>query len=207
MDVLARGQADAMLAIGADTLTEAVIDGYRAIGSVAPDGYALSEAGVALLLERHAGADKRGARILAEVLGYGIASDGLGVGRWDLDGRGLERSMRLALTQAGLEPAEIATVWSAQSGLKLADLAEQRALARFFGEGGGPEILAPRMLVGEPMGVGAPLSAVLAIEGWTRGEYPGPALITSSSLGGTHFSIVLGPPAAPNHGAAKQGAS
>ncbi len=200
VDVLARGQADAMLAIGADTLTEAVIDGYRAIGSVAPDGYALSEAGIALTLERRAEADQRGARVLAEVLGYGIASDGLGVGRWDLDGRGLERSVRLALEQAGLEPTEIVTVWSSQSGLKLADMAEQRALARLFGEGGGPEILAPRMLTGEPMGVGAPLSTALAIEGWTRGEYPGPALITSSSLGGTHFSIVLRPVAAAEQG-------
>ena len=191
-DVLARGQADAMLAIGADTLTPAVIDAYRAIGSAHPDGFALSEAGVALLLERHAHADRRGARALAEVLGYGIAGDGLGVGRWDREGRGAERSMRLALERAGLEPADVATVWSSQSGLESADLAERQALARVFGAGDRPGILAPRMILGEPMGAGAPLSAALAAEGWTRGERPGPALVTSSSLGGTHFSIILG---------------
>jgi 3-oxoacyl-[acyl-carrier-protein] synthase II len=196
-DLLARGQADAMLAIGADTLTPTVIDAYRAIGSVHPDGYALSEAGVALLLERHAHADQRGARALAEVLGYGIAGDGLGVGRWDREGRGAERSMRLALERAGLEPEDVATIWSSQSGLKSADLAEQRALARVFGTGDRPVILAPRMILGEPMGAGAPLSAALATEGWTRGERPGAALVISSSLGGTHFSIVLGQVAAP----------
>ncbi len=195
-DVLARGQADAMLAIGADTLTPAVIDAYRAIGSVDPDGYALSEAGVALLLERHAHADQRGARALAAVLGYAIAGDGLGVGRWDHQGRGVERSMRLALERAGLEPADIATVWSSQSGLKFADLAEQQALARVFVAGDRPGILAPRMFLGEPIGAGAPLATALAVEGWTRGERPGPALINSGSLGGTHFSIVLGPVAA-----------
>jgi 3-oxoacyl-[acyl-carrier-protein] synthase II len=195
MDLLARGQADGMLAIGADTLTDAVIDGYRAIGSVAPDGYALSEAGVALVLERRAWTGERGGHGLAEVLGYGIASDGLGVGRWDLDGRGLERSMRLALEHAGLAPSDIAAVWSSRAGLKLADLAEERALASLFGNGGGPEILAPRMVTGEPIGAGAPVAVALAIEGWRRGHYPGPALVTSSSLGGTHFSIVLAPPA------------
>jgi 3-oxoacyl-[acyl-carrier-protein] synthase II len=196
-DVLARGQADAMLAIGADTLTAAVIDAYRAIGSVDPAGYALSEASVALLLERRAHADQRGALVLAEVLGYGIAGDGLGVGRWDRQGQGAERSMRLALEQAGLEPADIATVWSSQSGLKSADVAEQQALARIFGTGDRPVILAPRMFLGEPVGAGAPLSAALAAEGWIRSERPGPALVTSSSLGGTHFSIVLGQVAAP----------
>ncbi len=191
-DLLARGQADAMLALGADTLTAAVIDAYRAIGALGPDGYALSEAGVALLLERHAYADERAARALAEVLGCGIAGDGLGVGRWDPHGQGAERSIRIALDAAGLQPSDIATVWSSASGLGSADRAERNALRRVFTAGDTPAILAPRMLLGEPVGAGAPLSVALATEGWARGERPGPALVTSGSLGGTHFAIVLG---------------
>ncbi len=199
-DILARGQADAMLAIGADSLTEAVIDGYRALGSVGPAGFALSEAGIALLLERRSYALERGATVLGEVLGYGIAGDGLGVGRWDPEGRGLERAMRLALERAGLEPADIATVWSSLSGLKLADEAEQVALARIFGNQTSPRVLSPKIFIGEPIGAGAPLGMALAVEGWSRGEQPGPALINSSSLGGTHFSIVLAPAATASAG-------
>lgn len=199
-DILARDQADAMLAIGADTLTAAVIDGYRAIGSAGPGGFALSEAGIAVLLERRSYALKRGAKAAGELLGYGIAGDGLGVGRWDPKGGGLERAMRLALDRAGLEPADVATVWSSLSGLKFADEAEQQALARIFAGRTGPEILSPKVFIGEPMGAGAVLGMALAIEGWTRGERPGPALINSSSLGGTHFSIVVAPAMAPTAG-------
>jgi 3-oxoacyl-[acyl-carrier-protein] synthase II len=194
--ILGRGQADAMLAIGADTLTGAVIDGYRALRSAGPGGFALSEAGVALLLERRSYAMKRGAKAVGEVLGYGIAGDGLGVGRWDLSGHGLERAMRLALESAGLEPADIATVWSSLSGLKLADDAEQQALARTFGGRTCPEVFSASAFIGEPIGAGASVSAALAVAGWSRGERPGPALVNSSSLGGTHFSIVLAPAAA-----------
>lgn len=194
-DILAHGQADAMLAIGADTLTATVIDAYRAIGSAGPAGFALSEAGVALLLERRSYALQRGATALGEVLGYGIAGDGLGVGRWDPKGHGLERAMRLALERAGIDAADIATIWSSQSGLALADDAEQQALAWVFGTRSRTQVLHPKRFIGEPMGAGASVGMALAVEGWCRGERPGPALINSSSLGGTHFSIVLAPPA------------
>lgn len=193
VDLLAGDAADAMIALAADTLTDTVIDAYRSLGLLGVDGLRLSEAGFAVLLERRSKALARGATPRAEVLGYGIAGDGTGVGRWDLEGRGLERAMRLALDRAGLQPADIQTVWSSMSGLRRADTAEQHALGRLFGAGG-PEILSPKLLFGEPIGAGAALGAALAIEGWTRGQRPGPALVNSQSLGGTHFSIVLTPP-------------
>lgn len=201
VDLLGSDHADAMVAVAADTLTDTVVDAYRALDVLGPEGMALSEAGVAVLLERRAKALERGARPRAEVLGYGIAGDGAGVGRWDPDGRGLERAMRLALERAGVEPADIDTVWSSLSGLRRADEAERAALARVFGDDA-PEILAPKLLLGEPLGAGAALSAALAVEGWARGSRPGPALVNSSSLGGTHFSIVLAPPGPADRGEA-----
>ena len=60
-DLLGRGRADAMLAIGVDTLTDTVIDAYRDLGLTGARGYALSEAAVSLVLERSADARRRGA--------------------------------------------------------------------------------------------------------------------------------------------------
>lgn len=198
VDLLASDHADAMVAVAADTVTDTVLDAYRALGVLGPEGLALSEAGIGLLLERRSKALDRGVRPRGEMLGYGIAGDAAGAGRWDPAGRGLERAMRLALERAGIGPAELTTVWSSLSGLPRADEAERAALARLFGDDG-PEVLAPKLLLGEPFGAGAALSAALAVEGWTRGERLGPALVNSCSLGGTHFSIVLAPPGGAGH--------
>ncbi|WP_198663807.1 beta-ketoacyl synthase N-terminal-like domain-containing protein [Jiangella endophytica] len=187
-DLAALNRADAMLAIAADTLTDAVVDAYRGLPS---GGYALAEAGIAVLLERRSAALARGAAPVAEVLGYGIAGDGLGVGRWSPGGRGLERAMRLALDGAGLAPSDVVAVWSSMTGLRGADDAERAALARLFG--GGPAVLAPKTLLGEPLGAGGALNLALAVEAWARDEHVGPVLVNSSSLGGTHVSIVLAP--------------
>src|SRR5262249_28963609 len=112
-------QADAIISLAADSLTETVIRGYEELGllSSTSGGCALAEAGVALVMERLSTARARGARIYGEVLGYGIASDARGVGRFDLKGFGLERAMRLALERAGLAPDEITAIWANSVGL------------------------------------------------------------------------------------------
>jgi 3-oxoacyl-[acyl-carrier-protein] synthase II len=76
------------------------------------------------------------------------------------------------------------------SGLRAADVPEAAAIARVFG--GGARVFEPRRLLGEPMGAGGALNTVLASMSLRRGHTTGPALILSSSLGGTHFALVLG---------------
>jgi 3-oxoacyl-[acyl-carrier-protein] synthase II len=190
-DLLQADRADAMLAVAADTLTDTVTDAYRGLGVLAPDGgFPLAEAGVALVLERRGRAADRGARSYAELLGYGIASDGRGAGRWDKNGRGLERAVRTALESAGREPADVGSVWASSAGLRSADTAEASALSRVFGSG--PRMYAPKRLLGEPMGAGGAVNAVLAAMSLQRGHTKGPALVLSSSLGGTHFAMLIG---------------
>jgi 3-oxoacyl-[acyl-carrier-protein] synthase II len=126
------------------------------------------------------------------VLSYGITSDALGVGRIDPDGVGLESAMQLALERAELEPGDITAVWAAASGLQLADLAEEGAIRRVFGDG--VKVRTPKLIFGEPIGVGGSLNAALALKSWQQGaEPPGPVLVNSLSLGGTNFSLALGP--------------
>ncbi|HKG17963.1 MAG TPA: beta-ketoacyl synthase N-terminal-like domain-containing protein, partial [Solirubrobacteraceae bacterium] len=199
-DLVSTNQADAIICLAVDTLTETVIRAYRELGTVATEqgldgGFALAEAGLALVLERRSSAQARGARIYGEVLGYGITSDARGVARWDPRGAGLERAMRLALDQAGLAPGEIGAVWANASGYRAADVPEAAAIRRLFD--GGARVVAPKRQLGEPMGAGAALSAALALKGWEKGAGDiaptGPVLINSMSLGGTNFAIVLAP--------------
>jgi 3-oxoacyl-[acyl-carrier-protein] synthase II len=189
-DILSRDEADGMLAIAADTLTDTVVDAYRSIGPLTTDGFGLAEAGIAVLLERASAAAARGATPCAELLGYAIASDARGVGRWDRDGHGIERAIREALDRAGLQPWDIAAVWTNTVGIAAVDEPENHALARVFGGPSVPAQLAPKRLFGEPIGAGAPLALALAT---AAGALDGPALVVSSSLGGTHLALLIGP--------------
>jgi 3-oxoacyl-[acyl-carrier-protein] synthase II len=193
-DLLTADCADAMLAVAADSLTDTVIDAYRGLGVLALDGgFPLAEAGVALLLERLGHAASRGRQAYAQVLGYGIASDARGAGRWDRSGGGLERAVRMALERAGRQPGDVASVWTSAAGLATADEPEAAALTRVFGSGGSsvPVRFAPKRLLGEPMGAGGAVNAVLASMSLRRGHTAGPAVVTSSSLGGTHIAVLL----------------
>jgi 3-oxoacyl-[acyl-carrier-protein] synthase II len=201
-DLAATDHADAVLCLGADSLTPTVVTAYRELGVLAgasangagASGLALAEAGVAVLIERLGFARERGARIHGEVLGYAITSDARGIGRLDPDGEGLERAMRLALEHAGLPAQELTAVWAARCGLAVADDAESKALERVFGAD--VKINAPRLTLGEPMGAGASLSVALAIAAWEHDTDVGPVLVNSTSLGGTNVAIVLAPYAA-----------
>ncbi len=198
-DLTTADHADAVICIGADTLTDTVIAAYRGLGILAGEtgpGLALAEAGVAVLAERLGHATDRGATPYAEIVGTAITSDAAGVGRIDRDGEGIERAMRQALERAGIEPDNVVAVWSAQSGLEVADAAEAAAIDRLFGADG-PLVVAPKRKLGEPMGAAASLNVALALTGWRRGDEEaspvGPILVNGESLGGTNFSIVLVP--------------
>lgn len=196
-DLVARGRADAIASVGADTLTDTVIDAYKGLGVVAGangrgDGFAIAEAGVTLILERAGAARERGAEARGELLGYGISCDGTGVGRIDPDGNGLERAMRIALESSGVAPGDVTAVWSAQTGLDVADQAEDRAIERLFGDA--VRTIAPKRKLGEPMGAGASLEVVLALKSWEHEAMPrGPVLVNGTSLGGTNYSLVVAP--------------
>ncbi len=199
-DLVRCNQADAVLALGADTLTDTVLDAYRELGVLAKEdpgtagegqGFALAEGCVALVVERLSSAQERSARIYGELRGYGITSDALGAGKIDPEGHGIEAAMLLALERAGLEPGEIGAVWSSASGLAVADDAEQQAIERVFVDG--VQVHAPKLLFGEPMGAGSSLSAALALQSWQAGGDARPVLVNGLSLGGTNFSLAFAP--------------
>jgi 3-oxoacyl-[acyl-carrier-protein] synthase II len=196
-DLAAENQADAMVCIAADAITDTVLQAYKELGALASsepgtngNGFALSEGSTVLVLERLSKAKERGARIYGEMLGYGITSDASGVGLIDKSGEGIERAMRLALERAELKPEDISAVWASASGHKYADPAERQAIERVFGSDA--DVQMPKLKLGEPMGAGGALNSALALKSWEGGG-AGPVLVNSLSLGGTNFSVVLAP--------------
>ncbi|MFD3536170.1 beta-ketoacyl synthase N-terminal-like domain-containing protein [Streptomyces sp. NPDC058664] len=194
-DMLRAGRVERVLVPAVEAFSPATLAAYRSIplfGAAAGRRYTLAEAGIALVLERRASAERRGAAVHAVVLGHATASDACGIGRWDASGGGVERAMRAALGRAGLAPGRVGAVWASAAGLAAVDRPEQAALERVFGAGR-VRVEAPKRVLGEPVGAGAHLSAVLAVGAWREGRDLRPVLVNSSSLGGTHTSLVLSP--------------
>jgi 3-oxoacyl-[acyl-carrier-protein] synthase II len=151
MEAIRRGAADLILAGG----TEAFIDkvslvGFASMRALAGDnehperackpfdarrdGFVTSEGSAVLVLESLETALARGARIYAEILGYGATTDGFHVAQPDPEGRGAARAIRAALDDAGVAPEEIEYVNTHGPGTPLGDAAETKAIKAVFGQ-------------------------------------------------------------------------
>ncbi|MGQ0840030.1 beta-ketoacyl synthase N-terminal-like domain-containing protein [Actinokineospora sp.] len=97
-------------------------------------GLLLGDAVVAVVVESAAAQRNRGARAVAELVGWGRAGDAHHVCRPRPDGVGLARAIRAALDRAGLTPADIGYINANGAGSVMADAAESAALRRAFGD-------------------------------------------------------------------------
>jgi 3-oxoacyl-[acyl-carrier-protein] synthase II len=147
------GRAEMCLAGGSSVmLTPFYLIGFAGLQAVAVDyegdepsaacrpfdrgrrGFALADGAGALVLETLGRARRRGANVLAEIVGFGMSQDGFDLNRPCDDGAGAELSMRRALDDAGLEPAAIDAVNAHATGTFLGDLAEAAALRRLLAD-------------------------------------------------------------------------
>lgn len=152
-------------AIVFDTLGEASRRNEEASGTprpfdVARDGLVIGEGAATLVLEDLASARARGARIYAEVVGFGTNSDGEHVTQPRIES--MSAVMRLALADAGLPPQAIGYVNAHGTATALGDVAESRATAAVFGA---------RVPISSLKGhLGHTLGACGAIEAWLTVE-------------------------------------
>ena len=98
------------------------------------DGFVLGEGASVLILENHELAVSRGAKVLAEIVGYGASADAFRITDQDPEGAGAAAAMRNALQDAGLAPQDIDYISAHGTGTQQNDQVETRAVHSVFGD-------------------------------------------------------------------------
>ena len=190
MEIIRRGDADAMIAGGSEAgIVPIAIAGFNKMDAMSKrnddpkrasrpfdlnrDGFVLGEGSAQLLLESLEHAKARGAKILAEIVGYGSTNDAHHITAPAENGAGAAASMELALEGAQLEVDEIDYINAHGTSTKLNDFSETAAIKTVFGESAYDiPISSTKSMTGHMLGAAGGVEAVFCMKALEEGIMP-----------------------------------
>jgi 3-oxoacyl-[acyl-carrier-protein] synthase II len=191
MDAIRLGRADAMFCGGTEApITRVGIAGFTAMRALSQrnddpergsrpfdadrDGFVMGEAGAVLVLEELEHARARGAKIHAELLGYGVSSDATHVTEPDPTGKNPARAMTMAFADAGISPGDVDYVNAHGTSTPLGDPAETRVLKIALGEENAyrTPVSSTKGATGHTLGAAGAVEAIFTIFALQHGLLP-----------------------------------
>jgi len=188
--MIKRGDADAMIAGGTEsTITPLGIAGFNVMKALSTrnddptaasrpfeknrDGFVMAEGAGIVVLEEYESAKKRGAKIYAELVGYGLTGDAYHITAPGPDGEGAARCMRMALKNAGLNPEEVDYINAHGTSTHFNDLYETMAIKSVFGDHAKKLMISStKSMTGHTLGAAGGIEAVFSLLAIDRSEVP-----------------------------------
>jgi 3-oxoacyl-[acyl-carrier-protein] synthase II len=196
---IVNGDADAMVTGGTEaTVAPLAVGGFCSMRAMSTrnddparasrpfdrerDGFVLGEGAGILILEEYEKAKARGAKIYAEMLGYGQSADAYDIVAPDPQSRGVELALQRALHSAGIEAGTVDYINAHGTSTPLGDVAESQAIERVFGEGTRVAVSSTKSMHGHLLGAAGGIegvATVLAVQNdtmppTTNYEFPDP---------------------------------
>jgi len=189
-EVIRRGDAEVMLCGGSEAvIAPLTLSAFKNMGAISTrnaepqrasrpfdagrDGFVMGEGAGVLVLESLEYARRRGARIYAELMGYGASADAFHVTAPDETGAGAALAMELALQDASLSPEEIDYINAHGTSTSLNDRMETRAIRNVFGPYAGHLVISStKSMMGHLMGAAGAVEAIACLKsletGWVH---------------------------------------
>ncbi len=186
-EIIKRGAADVMLAGGCEaTITPVGISSFAAMRALSErndeperasrpfdrdrDGFVMGEGSAILVLEELERAEARGARIYAEVCGYGMSSDAYHISAPEPSGENQARAMKAALAEAEIVPAQVDYINAHGTSTPLGDEIETRVIKLTLGDHAGKvAISSTKSMIGHCLGASGALEAAACVMSIDRG--------------------------------------
>src|SRR5256714_754064 len=164
------GRYQRVLTGGYDAISELVFVGFDSLQAATPErcrpfdrqrsGLVLGEGAAILALENFESAQKRGATILAEIIGYGISTDNFHLTQPDPSGIGPRQAMEGALASAGIEPSEIDYINAHGTATPFNDASEGKAISELFN---GVPVSSTKGMMGHSLGAAGAIEAIFSL--------------------------------------------
>lgn len=188
--IIKRGDADAMIAGGAESvITPLGIGGFAAMKALSDrnddpttasrpfdknrDGFVMGEGAGIVVLEEYESAKARGAKIYAEVVGYGMTGDAYHLTAPAPGGEGGARAMKMALKNAGITPEQVSYINAHGTSTPIGDMYETMAIKSVFGDHAKKMLVSStKSMTGHLLGAAGGIETVFTLMAMEKGVVP-----------------------------------